>query len=286
MKKAVFQIEGEAAFGEVNVNTMTLQLAAQQDERKRIAQELHDTLLQGFTGIALKLDALATSLPPALSKTKQQLLRALEQMDHYLGETRRSILNLRSPALQSTEDLSKALLEASERTLASTAITLSFSVQGAPRKIGNVLEHHLLRICEEALANVIKHAHPTRVEVILDFTSKEVQLHIRDDGCGFEPAGREVSKRGHFGLLGIKERVASVFGMLSIDSAPGRGARLLVTIPTEGALRVNSSRCPEDRCIADSARDHVSTRLRRDSTADRFILASFPPDIASWLNLE
>src|SRR6266446_3338407 len=212
----------------------TLQLAAQQDERKRIAQELHDTLLQGFTGIALKLDALATSLPPALSKTKQQLEQALEQMDHYLGETRRSIWNLRSPALQSPEDLSKALLEASERTLADAAITLSFSVQGTARKIGNVLEHHLLRICEEALTNVVKHAHATRVEVILDFTSKEVQLHIRDDGCGFEPAGWEASKSGHFGLLGIKERVASVFGMLSVDSAPGRGARLLVTIPTKG----------------------------------------------------
>ncbi len=109
MKNAVLQIEGEAAFGEVNVNTMTLQLAAQQGERKRIAQELHDTLLQGFTGIALKLDALTTSLPPALSETKQQLLQALEQMDHYLGETRRSIWNLRSPTLQSTENLSKAL---------------------------------------------------------------------------------------------------------------------------------------------------------------------------------
>src|SRR5882757_2562039 len=101
MKKAVLQIEGEAVFGEVNVDTITLQLEAQQDERKRIAQELHDTLLQGFTGIALKLDALTTSLPPALLKMKQELEQALDQMDHYLGETRRSIWNLRSPALQS-----------------------------------------------------------------------------------------------------------------------------------------------------------------------------------------
>jgi signal transduction histidine kinase len=252
MKTALLHIKSEAALDKVNMNPMALQLAAQENERKRIAQELHDTLLQGFTSIALKLDALTSSLPPALSKTKQQLEQALEQMDHYLGETRRSIWNLRSPALQSTEDLSKALLEASERTLAGTAITLSFSVQGAPRKIGNILEHHLLRICEEALANVVKHAQATRVEVILDFTSKEVQLHIRDDGCGFELAGWEGSKRGHFGLLGIKERVASAFGMLSIDSAPGRGTRLLVTIPTKGALRVNARRIPQDRCIADA----------------------------------
>ena len=227
------------------------ELAVQQEERKRIAQELHDTLLQGFTGIALKLDALTTSLPPALSKTKQQLLQALEQMDHCLGETRRSIWNLRSPTLQSTEKLSKALRKASERALAGTAITLSFWVQGAARKPGNVLEHHLLRVCEEALANVLKHAHATRVEVVLDFTSKEVQLQIRDNGCGFEPTSREVSKRGHFGLLGIKERVASLFGTLSVDSAPGRGTRLLLTIPTKGALRVSAQRIPEDRCITE-----------------------------------
>src|SRR5262245_64152231 len=95
----------QAARGKVNVDPMALQLAAQQDERKRIAQELHDTLLQGFTGIALKLDALTTSLPSALSNTKQQLLLTLQQMDHYLGETRSSIWNLRSPTIQSTPDL-------------------------------------------------------------------------------------------------------------------------------------------------------------------------------------
>src|SRR6185369_17057671 len=171
-----------------------------------------------------------------------------------LGETRRSIWNLRSPTIESTEDLSKALREASERALAGTAITLSFWVQGAARRLGNVLEHHLLRVCEEALANVLKHAQATRVEVVLDFTSKEVQLQIRDNGCGVEPTSWEVSNRGHFGLLGIKERVASLFGTLSVDSAPGKGTRLLVTIPRHGALRVSARRIPEDRCLADAVR--------------------------------
>ena len=238
----------------IGPDPLRLQLAAQQEERRRIAQELHDTLLQGFTGIGMKLDALATSLPPALSKAKEQLRQALEQMDQCLGETRRSIWNLRSPTLEGTEDLSRALLTASQRGLAGTTIGVSFSVQGAPRKIGNVLEHHLLRICEEALANVVKHAHATRVAVVLDFTSREVQLQIRDNGRGFEPISWEVSKRGHFGLLGIKERVASLFGMLSVDSATGRGTRLLVTIPTQRAPRVNPPRTSENRCIPAAVR--------------------------------
>jgi len=212
---------------------LSLRHSAQQEERRRIAQELHDTLLQGFTGIALKLDALTTTLPHELSKTKRQLLQALEEMDHYLGETRRSIWNLRSSPLQSTQDLSKSLLAASERVLSGRAIALSFSVQGASRKIGHLLEHQLLRICEEALANVVKHAHATRVEVVLDFASHEVQLQIRDNGCGFEPKSWGASRSGHFGLLGIEERVATLCGVLSVDSAPGRGTRLLMTFPTE-----------------------------------------------------
>jgi signal transduction histidine kinase len=229
-----------------NTDWDALRRSAQQEERRRIAQELHDTLLQGFTGIALKLDALATSFPPALSKAKQQVRQALEQMDQYLVETRRSIWNLRSPTLHGGQDLSNALKEASKRALAGTAVALSFSVQGAPRKIDSVLEHHMLRICEEALANVVKHAHATRVETVLDFTSQEVQLEIRDNGRGFEPISCQVSKRDHFGLLGIKERVASLCGTLSVDSAPGRGTRLLVKIPTERALRLNVREISDD----------------------------------------
>jgi signal transduction histidine kinase len=88
-----------AVFDRANVDPTMLQMAAQQDERKRIAQELHDTLLQGFTGIAVKLDALTTSLPPSLFDVKQQLQQTLEQMYGCLGETRGSIWSLRSPRL-------------------------------------------------------------------------------------------------------------------------------------------------------------------------------------------
>src|SRR5262249_37841274 len=174
--------------------------------------------------------------------------------DHYLGEARRSIWNLRSPTLEGSQDLSKALLEASKRALAGTAVALSFSVQGAPGKIDDVLEHHLRRICEEALANVVKHAHATRVEVVLDLTSQEVQLQVRDNGFGFEQTSWALSKMGHFGLLGIKERVASLCGTLSLDSAPGRGTRLLVTIPTRRALRVTAREISDDLHISGAVR--------------------------------
>ena len=227
-------------FGVARTDHAMLQLAAQQNERKRIAQELHDTLLQGFTSVALKLDALTSSLPPALSKTREQLQKLLEQMDQYLAEARRSVWSLRSTILENTEDFSKALVKVSERALEGTAIPLSFTVLGAERKITNVFEDNLLRICEEAVANAVKHARPTRVEIAFEFGSKAVQLRIRDDGCGFDPARREASKEGHFGLLGMQERVEALSGTLSIDSAPGRGTSLRVTVPTDGTQRHNS----------------------------------------------
>lgn len=227
-------------FGVARTDHATLQLAAQQNERKRIAQELHDTLLQGFTSVALKLDALTSTLPPALSKTKEQLQKMLEQMDQYLAEARRSVWSLRSTALENSEDFSKALVKVSERALEGTAIPWSFTVQGPERKITSVIEDNLLRICEEAVANAVKHARPTRVEVALEFGSKQVQLRIRDNGCGFDPARPQASKEGHFGLLGMQERVEALSGTLSIDSAPRRGTSLRVTVPTDGTQGQNS----------------------------------------------
>ena len=211
-----------------------LQQMAQQSERKRIAQELHDTLLQGFTGVVLKLDALANNLPPALSKAKKQLQRALEEMDEYLTEARRAIWQLRSSALENTDDLAKALSQVSERTVTGTGIDLFFFVRGQARKLENDFEDNLLRVCEEAVANAVKHAEATRVEVTLVFNSGDVHLSIRDDGCGFDAKDFEDLKAGHFGLLGMRERVEALAGILSIDSALGRGTHVRATIPTDG----------------------------------------------------
>src|SRR5262249_5079142 len=151
-------------------------------------------------------------------------------------------------------DLSDAILEASQRALAGSEVKLNFAMQGVARSIGHVTEHHLLRVCEEALANVVKHAQSTEVEVVLDFNSQAVQLEVRDNGCGFQPNTCKISKAGHFGLLGMQERVASLFGMLSVDSAPGRGTKLLVTIPAK--------RDCEDGCIANDVLMQASQLLR------------------------
>lgn len=209
---------------------MNLQLAAQTKERKRIAQELHDTLLQGFTGIGLKLDALTSGLPESLAATKEKYRAILEQSDQYLTEARRSVWQLRSSALEKDADFTKVFAEACQSALAATEIQLLFSTTGTPRPIEPIMEDNLLRIGLEAVTNAVKHARPTRVEIGLHFDPKEIRLRIYDDGCGFNPQGSAAAKFGHFGLIGIQERVKSLDGQLTLNSRPGQGTEIIVIV--------------------------------------------------------
>jgi signal transduction histidine kinase len=199
-------------------------------ERMRLAQELHDTLLQGFTGIGLKLDAVTSTLPPSLAATREQIQTILKQSDEYLREARRSVWQLRSPSLQTPEGFPEALKKVSERALQGTGIPLRFTTQGAGYKLAPGIEDNFLRICEEAVTNAAKHASPAEVEVMLEYMAGELRLRIRDNGNGFDPHGQNGSKDGRFGLVGIHERVKRVSGNLSLNSRPGKGTEILIIV--------------------------------------------------------
>jgi PAS domain S-box-containing protein len=199
-------------------------------ERNRVAQELHDTLLQGFTGIGLRLDAITNTLPPSLASTKEQLQKILEQSDEYLTEARRSVWQLRSPSLESSGSFPEALKKVSERALQGTGIPLHFVLSGVAFKLALDIEDNFLRICEEAVTNAVKHAHPTEIEVLLECTDNKLRLGIRDNGHGFDMDGPDGKKTGHFGLTGIRERTKRLTGDLSLSSQPGQGTEILVTV--------------------------------------------------------
>jgi ligand-binding sensor domain-containing protein/two-component sensor histidine kinase len=211
---------------------MNQQLKGQIKERKRIAQELHDTLLQGFTGIGLKLDAITGKLPESLSETKEQLRKILDQSDQYLTEARRSVWELRSTSLEKTDDFAEVLSGAGERIVEGTGIHLTFSVNGDQRKLPGATEDNLLRICEEAITNAVKHARPKDVNVRLEFGDQKVVLRIKDNGCGFDPQGPEATKAGHFGLTGLQERARTIGGNVFLSSQPGRGTEITVSVDT------------------------------------------------------
>jgi signal transduction histidine kinase len=206
------------------------------EERTRIAQELHDTLLQGFTAIGLRLDTLTSSLPESLNATKRQFQKILDQSDEYLVEARRAVWELRSPALENTQDFCEALKKVSERALEGTKIRLDFSTEGAVQSPEPAVEGNLLRICEEAVANAVKHGFATQVDVKLVFNNQAIFLQIRDNGRGFDQAILH-EKDGHFGLAGIEERVNSMAGNISLKTQPGAGTEIAVTIPRQIAIR-------------------------------------------------
>lgn len=212
--------------------TAELQFKAVLAERTRLARDLHDTLEQTLAGIALRLNTAARLFrrDPDASDTHLQLARNwLHQSQVNL---RRSIWDLRSRELEQF-DLAQALRTSAEQLVQGTGIELDFQTKGGPRSLPEVVEENVLRVGQEALTNVAKHAKASRVSIVLEFDPRVLRLRIEDDGAGFEPA--LASRDGHFGLTGMAERAKRIAGGLVINSAPGRGTTLTLEVPLETA---------------------------------------------------
>ena len=198
-------------------------------ERNRVARELHDTLEQGLTGISLQLEAVNATINPSPENARRSLDVARQMLSYTLEETRRSVMDLRSQALVA-RDLPGALTSLARQMTLGTPIAAEVLVHGQPQPLDASQEHHLLRIGLEALTNALKHANPSRIDIELRFRHGETDLVVRDDGNGLAVNDQEMSD-GHFGLQGVRERVDKLGGRLRIDSRPGRGTELAVTIP-------------------------------------------------------
>lgn len=200
-------------------------------ERVRVAREIHDTLLQGFTGISLKLDAITQQLPSE-SKAKQQLEAVLEQADQALTEARRAVWDMRSPLIES-QGLASALAASAKQIVAGTPAQLQFVVEGTSRDLPPAVEDNLLRICQEAVNNAIKHAAAKQINVTLKYERRQVQLQIKDDGRGFDVSIVQTAKSEHFGLLGMQERAKKMGGQLILNSTVDAGTQVSALIPVE-----------------------------------------------------
>lgn len=198
-------------------------------ERGRVARELHDTLEQGLAGISLQLEAVAGSLEPSPFAARRSLDVARQMLRYSLEEARRSVLDLRSQALES-RDLAGALADLARQMTVGTPARAEVRVFGTPRQLDAAQEHHLLRVGLEALTNALKHAGATRIDIELRFSPDATELVVHDDGHGLGHSEHDIPG-AHFGLQGIRERVNKLGGVLQIDSGPARGTRLAVTVP-------------------------------------------------------
>jgi signal transduction histidine kinase len=203
-------------------------------ERTRLAQELHDTLEQSLTGIGLQLDTATRLFERRADGANRHLELARNLMTQSQVELRRSIWDLRSRELEEF-DLPSALRLSARQILEGTRVALEVETTGEIRALYEVVEENLLRIAQEAVTNVIKHAGASVVKISLDFGPRAVTLRVKDNGRGFRPDSCPGSGEGHFGLLGMSERAKRLNGHLRVTSTPGGGTCLEVEIPVRAA---------------------------------------------------
>jgi signal transduction histidine kinase len=211
------------------------------DERQRMAREIHDTLAQGLTGIITQLEAAQQT--GGEDERERRISNAKRLARDSLAEARRSVQALRPQALENSR-LPEALAEEVTRWSATSGVTGEMKTTGDARLLHPEIEVTLLRVAQEALANVAKHAGASRAGVTLSYMEDVVSLDVRDDGAGFagesRASGRPASEAhgahgapaaGGFGLIAMRQRVSRLAGQLEIESEPGAGTAVSASLP-------------------------------------------------------
>ena len=197
-------------------------------ERTRLAVELHDTLSQTLTGVSMGIDSaldVAAKLSPNLT---QQLKYTSKAVDACRAELRNCLWDLRSQALEKA-DMNDAIRLALSPILSNAALKLKFNV---PReRLPDNIAHTILKIIRELAANAVRHGRASSVGVAGCVDGDALKFSVSDDGCGFDPAKAPGFADGHFGLQGIGERVRRLKGSLKIESSPGNGTKVTVSLP-------------------------------------------------------
>ena len=200
--------------------------AAILSERNRIARDIHDTLAQGFTGVVVNLEAADRTL------RKHNVQVALEHIEHARGlaracldEARLSVRALRPDALH--EASIEQAIQAQIQRVAASGTQAHLRTVGKKIALSRVVEAELLRIAQESITNVLKHAQARNVDVTLTYGAQAIRLSIRDNGLGFDPAVRHDG----FGLLGMRERAERIGARLEVSSEPSGGTLVETVLP-------------------------------------------------------
>jgi signal transduction histidine kinase len=196
--------------------------AGRMAERQRLAVDIHDTLAQGFTSILMLIQAAQADLDGSHPQAARHLDSAERTARENLAEARALVAGLAPAQLEGG-----TLPDALRRLCGASGLEdTSFDLSGAVRPLPMAVEVMLLRVCQEALSNVRKHARARSAAVRLGYEPDAVRLEVSDDGAGFDPA----TVNGGFGLRGMRSRVAEAGGTLTVHAAPGAGTRVRATV--------------------------------------------------------
>lgn len=214
-------------------------------ERERIARELHDTLLQSVQGLVLRFQSVANKMPPEASN-RAHLEAALDRADEIMAEGRDRVQDLR--IADNSQNLPELLKQRAAAVLFDPEVSLRIVVEGKSRPVHPLVSVELGSIASEALFNIARHAHAKSIEIVVRFGVRHLAVEIRDDGVGL---AREVieegHKPGHFGLIGMRERAERIGSSFSLDSYPGLGTAVSMTLPARLAY---SDQAPRHRLLA------------------------------------
>jgi signal transduction histidine kinase len=221
---------------EVRSRLLRQVITAQEDERKRLARELHDETCQTISALNMRLETAVALLPPGADNTP--LLEARSLAVRTLDELHRLIYDLR-PSVLDDLGLWSAIRWYAERQLQPRGVVCHCEFSEVDRRLPPIMETALFRVVQEAVSNIARHANAEHALIQCGFEGDVLTIEIEDDGNGFEPSAvTRPRDEGHgWGLLGITERVEALGGAVVIDTAPGQGARLVITVPVppEGA---------------------------------------------------
>jgi signal transduction histidine kinase len=207
-------------------------------ERTRIAQDLHDTVLQGIVSAAMQLDVAVDQLP-ANSPAKLRLSRVLELMRHVMEEGRNAVRGLRSSHSASdsdSDDLGQAFSRIPQELGIEVQIDFRVIVLGSARKLRPLIRDEVYHIGRELLVNAFRHSRASCIEVELEYGSRRFRMVVRDDGCGIDPQVLRAGREGHWGLPGMRERAERVGARLRVWSRAAAGTEASLSIPNSIAF--------------------------------------------------
>lgn len=213
---------------------LTVRFEERLAERTRIAQDLHDTLLQGLVSASMQLHV-ANDLLPDDAKAKPMVGRVMQLMSQVIEEGRDAVRGLRSTS-GNADDLETAFSRAGEEFGNEQVKDCRVIVEGTPRQLHPIIRDEAYRIGREALANAFRHSGANKIEIELEYSAKQLRILVRDDGAGIDPEVLHSGRDGHWGLAGMRERAESIGGRLKVWSRTNAGTEVELLIPGEVAF--------------------------------------------------
>ncbi len=208
-------------------------------ERTRLAREMHDTVIQGCVGVSTLLEAAGSMEHSGDEQARQLVDQARTQVRLTLEEARQAVWDLRHTSLHG--GLAESLTDMARQLGADNRIDVQVQVSGPATSVEQKADKDLLLIAREAIRNAMSHGHSQHIQVSLcferskfersKFERSKVKLEISDDGSGFDPGSAHGLEEGHYGILGMRERVEQLGGSFDVQSAPGKGAKVTVSVP-------------------------------------------------------